>query len=185
MLENMPSLLFVDKDVFPTFSFGCVDSDSPGSTGWFKTDFLSETRFDKVSVDSGEEDFFASRLAGSPSSSVARPTKLSLIGTWPGFCASPSGDSAIYFSGAKSPLLSLNCRSERSFFIRWASFIAESFSPIPTKRRFPREEASRIGCLFDYFFFSIVFNAFLIQKRLVRLSRDFGEGRVFECNVFS
>ena len=70
-------------------------------------------------------------------------------------------------------------------FIRWASFFVESFSPIPTKREFPGEEASRIGCLFDYVFFRIVFNAFLIQKRLVRLSRDFGESRVFECNVFS
>ena len=35
----------------------------------------------------------------------------------------------------------------------------ESFSPIPTKREFPGEEASRIGCLFDYVFFSIVFNS--------------------------
>ena len=119
-------------------SFGCLDSDSPGSTGSFKTDFLSETRFDKASFDSGEEDFFASRLAGSTSSSIARPTT---SGFSMSLCASSSGDSAISFSGAKSALLSLNCWGERSFFIRWLSFFVESFSPIPTKREFPGEEA--------------------------------------------
>ena len=49
------------------WSFDCLDSVSPGSTGSFKTDFLSVTRFDKVTFDSEEEDFLASRLAGSTS----------------------------------------------------------------------------------------------------------------------
>ena len=58
---SQPSSLFVDKDVFPTFpeeptmdwSFGCLESDSPGSTALLKTDFLLEKRFDKLSFDSG------------------------------------------------------------------------------------------------------------------------------------
>ena len=48
MPENSPSSLFVDKEVFPTFpeeptmdwSFDCLDSVSPGSTGSFRTDFF-------------------------------------------------------------------------------------------------------------------------------------------------
>ena len=80
MPENSPSSLFVDKEVFPTFpeeptmdwSFDCLDSVSPGSIGSFKTDFLSVTRFDKVTFDSGEEDFLANRLAGSTSPLVCR-----------------------------------------------------------------------------------------------------------------
>ena len=63
------------------WSFGCFESDSPGSTALLKTDFLLEKRFDKLSFESGEEDLFSSRLAGSPSSSVARPTEWSLMGT--------------------------------------------------------------------------------------------------------
>ena len=67
MLENSPSSLFVDKDVFPTFpeeptmdwSFGSVESDSPGSTALLKTDFLLEKRFDKLRFYSGEENFLA------------------------------------------------------------------------------------------------------------------------------
>ena len=82
------------------WSFGCLESDSPGSTALLKTDFLLEKRFDKLSFDSGEENLFSSRLAGSPSSSVARPTEWSLMGTWSfsmWLCLSSSGDSEISF----------------------------------------------------------------------------------------
>ena len=137
-------------DVFPTFpeeptmdwSFGCLESHSPGSTTLLKTDFLLEKRFDKLSFDSGEEDLISSRLAGK--TSIARPTEWSLMGTWRipmSLCVSPSGDAEISFSGAKSALLSLNCWGERNLFIRWASFFVDSFSPIPTKREFAGEEA--------------------------------------------
>ena len=88
--------------------FGCLESDSPGSTALLKTDFLLEKRFDKLNFDSGEENFFSSRLAGSPSSSVARPTEWSLMGTWSfsmSLCVSSSGDSEISFCLAELKLL--------------------------------------------------------------------------------
>ena len=124
------------------WSFGCLESHSPGSTTLLKTDFLLEKRFDKLSFDSGEEDLISSRLAGK--TSIARPTEWSLMGTWRipmSLCVSPSGDAEISFSGAKSALLSLNCWGERNLFIRWASFFVDPFSPIPTKREFAGEEA--------------------------------------------